>query len=402
MLIGLVGRPSSGKSTFFKAATLMDVLIADYPFATIKPNHGIGFVKIKDLAPEFDKISNPRDGYVRDGVDEKGKEIKGYWRFVPFELMDVAGLVEGASEGKGLGNEFLNDLSAADAFIHIVDMSGETNGEGKPAENYYPGEDIKIVEKELDLWYSGIFKKGWKTFARTVEMQKGKLSQAIAKQFSGLKVNEEQVNRSLLRSKLDVEHPSKWTEEEIFEFARALRKETKPMVIAANKMDRPKAKQNLEKIKKEFDYEIIGCFAEGELALREADKHGLIDYVAGDNNFKVLKELSDKQKVGLESIKKILKENNSTGVQETLNKIVLDILGMVCIFPAGDKLADSKGNVLPDCYLMSAGSTALDFAFRLHTDIGNGFVKAIDVRTKKAVGKEHELKHRDGIEIITR
>ena len=316
--------------------------------------------------------------------------------------MDVAGLVEGASEGKGLGNEFLNDLSAADAFIHIVDMGGETNGEGKPAENYYPGEDIKIVEKELDLWYFGIFKKGWKTFARTVEMQKGKLSEAIAKQFSGLKVREDQVKRVFLRGKLDFEHPSKWTEEDVFEFARALRKETKPMIIAANKMDRPRAKDNLFKIQKEFDYTIVPCFAEGELALREADKHGLIYYVPGDNDFKIVGELSEKQKQALEGIREKIKEFGSTGIQEVLNKTIFDILKMICVFPAGDKLEDSKGNVLPDCYLMEFGSTALDFAFRLHTDIGKGFVKAIDVRTKKAVGKDYELKNRDGLEIITR
>src|SRR3989344_2280114 len=128
MLVGIVGRPNSGKSTFFKAATLADVLIASYPFATIKPNHAIAYVKIKDLAVEFGKVSNPREGYIKSG-----------WRFVPFELMDVAGLVEGASEGRGLGNEFLSDLAGADAFIHVVDMSGDFDGEGKPAKNYHPG-----------------------------------------------------------------------------------------------------------------------------------------------------------------------------------------------------------------------------------------------------------------------
>jgi ribosome-binding ATPase YchF (GTP1/OBG family) len=277
-------------------------------------------------------------------------------------------------------------------------MSGESNGEGKPVDDYYPGKDIEIIEKELDLWYSGIFKKGWKTFARTVEMQKGKLAESIAKQFSGLKVSEEDVKAVLLKSKLDVEHPSGWTDSDVFGFAQALRKETKPMVIAANKMDRPKSKENLEKIKKEFDYPIVPCFAEGELALREADKAGLIDYVPGSDNFEIKGEISDKQKTALEEIKKF----GDTGVQKVLNTMVLDVLGMVCIFPAGDKLADSKGNVLPDCYLMEKGSTALDFAFRLHTDIGNGFVKAIDVRTKKAVGKDHVLEHRDGLEIMTK
>ena len=156
MLVGLVGRPNSGKSTFFKAATLADVLIAPYPFATIKPNRGMAYVKIRDLAADFGKKSNPREGYVKKDI-----------RFVPFELMDVAGLVEGASKGKGLGNEFLSDLAGADAFIHVVDMSGETDGEGKPSENYYPGNDITIIEKELDLWYLGILNKILKLFPRT-------------------------------------------------------------------------------------------------------------------------------------------------------------------------------------------------------------------------------------------
>jgi ribosome-binding ATPase len=394
MLVGIVGRPNVGKSTFFKAATLSDVLIAPYPFATIKPNHGMAYVKIVDLAPEFGKISNPREGYVKG---EKGK-----WRFVPFELMDVAGLVEGASEGKGLGNEFLNNLAGADAFIHVVDMSGETDAEGKPAENCYPGKDLGVIESELDKWYLGILMKVWRVFARTIEMQKQNFAIAVAKQFSGLKVTDEDVKHVVLKINLNPEKPSAWKDSDIMLFARELRRYTKPMIIAANKMDRPDAKANLERIKKEFDYPIVPCFADGELALREADKHGLIEYIPGESDFKIVKDLSEKQKFALEAIRKVLKEYSSTGVQEILNKTVFDILKYIAIFPAGDKLADSKGNVLPDCYLMPPGSTALDFAFRLHTDIGKNFVKAIHVRTKKAVGKEYKLQHRDGMEIMVR
>jgi len=389
-----LGKPNVGKSTFFKAATLMDVLIANYPFATIKPNHGMAYVKIEDLAPEFEKISNPREGYV--------KGPGGKWRFVPFELMDVAGLVEGASEGKGLGNQFLDDLAAADAFIHVVDMSGETDGEGKPSENYYPGKDIKIIEKELDLWYLGILKKVWGGFARTVEMQKKKFEEAVAKQFSGLKVKGDDVKHVILKNKINVDKPSAWTNVELSNFARALRKYTKPMIIAANKMDRPNSEANLEKIKAEYDYTIIPCFSDGELALREADKHGLIEYIPGDGNFKSLKDLSIEQKRALDKIKEILDKQGSTGVQEVLNKVVFDILHYLCIFPAGAKLSDSKGNVLPDCYLMPLGSTALDFAYRLHSDIARDFVKAIDIRTKQAVGKDYKIKHRDGLEIMTK
>ena len=402
MLVGLVGRPNVGKSTFFKAATLADVLIANYPFATIKANSGMAYVKIEDLAPEFGKVSNPREGFVKDGKNAKGEILKGKWRFVPFELMDVAGLVEGASEGRGLGNAFLNDLAGADAFIHVVDMSGETDAEGKPCEDFYPGEGLEVIERELDKWYYGILIKVWKTFARTVEMQKQKLAVAVAKQFSGLKVSEDDVKDVIRKNNFDAEKPSAWKEEEVFRFARELRRFSKPMIIAANKMDRPKSRENFEKMKNDFDYEMIPCFAEGELALREADKHGLIEYVPGEDDFEVMRELSDKQKSALEEIKKEMKEFGGTGLQKILNKIVLEILEMIAVFPAGDKLVDSKGNVLPDCYLMKKNSTALDFAFRLHTDIGKNFVKAIDIRTKRAVGKEHELKHRDGLEIVTR
>jgi ribosome-binding ATPase YchF (GTP1/OBG family) len=65
-----------------------------------------------------------------------------------------------------------------------------------------------------------------------------------------------------------------------------------------------------------------------------------------------------------------------------------------------NKLTDSQGRVLPDCFLLRPNSTALDFAFKLHSDFGNKFIRAIDVKTKKTVGKEHMLKHRDVIEIV--
>jgi ribosome-binding ATPase len=392
MLLGLVGKPSCGKSTFFKAATLADVLIASYPFATIEANHGMGYVRVDALCKELNVKCNPRTGFCT-----------GETRFVPVELMDVAGLVEGASEGKGLGNKFLDDLRQADLFIQIVDISGTTDIEGKEGSGN-PIDDVRMLEAELNKWYEGIFSKVWEKLSRTIQTTKQNFSEAVAKQFSGLRVDEEDVKSVLIKLKLDPEKPHDWTDEDLSNFTRTLRLITKPMLIAANKVDKLGAKENLEKLKEEFpEALIIPCSADAELSLRQAANAELINYTQGDPNFTINEEkINEKQKTALESIQKnVLDVFGSTGVQEVLDRAVFEFLKYVAIFPAGSKLADSKGNVLPDCFLLPAGSTALDFAYHLHTDIGDKFVKAMDVRTKQPVGKDHPLKHRDGIEIMT-
>lgn len=393
MLIGLVGKPSCGKSTFFKAATLAEVAIASYPFTTIKPNRGIGYVKIECLDKEFKTQCNPNHGFCIN-----------HQRFVPVDLMDVAGLVEGASEGKGLGNQFLDDLRQADVFIHIVDASGTTDLEGKQTEGHDPCKDVLMLESELDKWFYNIFMKVWKTFARKTEMEHLKFSDAVAKQFSGLKVNENQVKNVLLKLNLP-ERPSIWTDAQVMIFASELRKKTKPMIIAANKCDHPDAKKNIEKLQEKFlNLLIYPCSADSELALREATKMKLIEYIPGEKNFNIVGKLNEKQKQALEKIQKnVLDIYGGTGVQEILNLSVFDLLNYLAIFPAGaNKLADSKGNILPDCFLLPPNSTALDFAYFLHTDFGKNFIKAIDARTKKAVGKDYKLKNRDALEIMTK
>ena len=398
MLIGLVGKPSVGKSTFFKAATLAEVEIASYPFTTIKPNHGIGYVKVDCIDKEFGVQCQPNHGFCIN-----------HNRFVPVELMDVAGLVPGASQGKGLGNKFLDDLREADVFIHIVDTSGTTNAEGKLVssdENYNVSNDINFLEDELNRWFYNIFLKVWKSFARKTEMENLEFSEAVANQFSGLKVNVEHV-KNVLRHLNFPEKPSTWSEKEITDFASELRKKSKPMIIAVNKVDTEKGKENYEKLKNEFpDLIIIPCSADSELALREAAKFDLIDYIPGEKEFKIKPnaKLSEKQKQALEKIKKdVLNVFQSTGVQKVLDSAVFSLLKYIAIFPAGaTKLRDSKGNILPDCFLLPEGSTALDFAYFLHTDFGKNFIKAIDARTKRALGKDYQLKHRDALEILTK
>ncbi|MBW6442756.1 redox-regulated ATPase YchF [Patescibacteria group bacterium] len=396
MLLAFVGKPNVGKSTFFKAITTLDIAIANYPFTTIKSNHGVGYVKINCPDKEFNLNCNPSHGFCVN-----------HNRFVPIEIMDLAGLVPGASEGKGLGNQFLDDLRQADAFVHIVDISGTTDSEGKSTENHDPLEDIKFLEEELDKWFLNILLKAWKIFVKKIETEpKENFSKTIAKQFSGLKVTEENV-KDVIRKENLPEKISLWDNDVLMRFASSLRKESKPTVIIANKIDKEKSKENYQKLKLEFPNSvIIPCSADSELALREAQKAGLIEYIPGEKGFKITGNLNEKQKLALDKIKKEIldKFENGTGVQEVLNYVVLDLLKYIAIYPirSVNKLIDGKGNILPDCFLMPQGSTSLDLAFLLHTDFGNNFIKAIDARTKKVLGKDYVLKHQDVIEIVTK
>jgi len=396
MIIGVVGKANVGKSTFFKAATLAEAEIANYPFATIKPNTGIGFVKVDCADKDFQKQCHPRTGYCLN-----------HKRFVPVQMIDVAGLVPGAHEGKGMGNQFLDDLRQADVLIHVIDAAGSTNEKGEPIQpgSHDPARDIEFLEVELDLWYAGILQKGWEKFARTVVQERQPIHLALAKQLSGLKVTEPMIDEALNLLQLDREKPQYWTAQQLQALATLLRQKTKPMIIAANKCDLPAAAENLQRLQQKFlQYTLVPCSADSELALKEAAKAGLIAYVPGEKSFSIIQggKLTERQKKALEFIQQnVLERFGSTGVQQVLDEAVFKLLGYVAIFPGGvSKLEDSEGRCLPDCFLLPPKSTALDFAYKLHTDLGKNFICAKDVRTKKTVGKEYVLKNRDVIEIV--
>ena len=397
MLIGVIGKPSAGKSTFFKAATMVDVAIANYPFTTIKPNHAVGYVKIDCIDKEFGKQCNPRTGWCIDGK-----------RFVPVDLLDVAGLVPGAHKGEGMGLQFMNDLNQADALIHIIDISGSIDANGKAVAplSYDPLNDVEFLEKELDYWFLEIIKRGWASFARTLKATGKEPYKEIAKQLTGLGVTESQVQQSIKKLKLEQEKINSWTEEELLNLARELRIQTKPMMIAANKIDIGGAEKNFQRLREKYpNYIIIPCSGDYEIALRTLAKKEIIEYQPGDSSFKIKDggKLNLAQKQALEKIKNFLDKFGSTGVQETLNTAVFSLLKYKAIFPGGvNNLVDSQGRILPDCFLMPEKATAIDFAFKLHTDFGENFIKAIDVKTKMAVGRDHVLKHRDVIEIMSR
>src|SRR3989344_3660036 len=395
MLIGIVGKPNCGKSTFFKAASLAEAEIANYPFTTIKPNRGMGFLKVRCVDREFNVQCNPREGYCIEG-----------WRFVPIELLDVAGLVPEAHEGKGMGNQFLDDLNQADCLIHVIDCSGSTNEKGEPVEtgSYDPAKDIKFLEKELDMWYLRLIKKGWEGFAKKVQQEHADINKSLARHLSSVRVTDKLMEETIKKLSLDL-NITEWDDNVLLKIASELRKKTKPMLIACNKIDIEGAEENFKRLKDEFkEYIIIPCSAESELALKEAVRHELIKYIPGDNDFEIIGSLNEKQKKGLEFIReKVLNRYKGNGVQDCINYAVFDLLKYIAVFPGGvGKLQDQDGRYIPDCFLLPAGSTSLDFAFKIHTDLGKNFIKAIDVKTKRVVGKEYILKNRDVIEIMTK
>jgi ribosome-binding ATPase YchF (GTP1/OBG family) len=387
MIIGLVGKPSSGKSTFFNAATLANVPVSPRPFTTIKPNTGTAYVRVEDAGPELGVVSNPRTGF-----------IIGKTRYTPFTLMDVAGLVPGAHEGRGLGNQFLNDLNQAHALIHIVDFSGSMDEDGNfiGYGKHDPERDILFLEEELNLWYFDVIKRNLEKMQRMRRAGK-KSIEIIMEILSSFRVFEHMAE-GVVREYGEIEE---WNEEKIKEIAKNLRMQTKPTVIAANKIDLPSAKENYERLKEKYK-NIIPCSAEAELALRRASKAGMIEYAPGESDFKIVGNLSEEQKEALEKIKEsVLKPFGNTGVQQTLDYAVFGLLEYKAVFPVGEKLRDKEGRVLPDCFLLEKNATVYDLAMRIHSDIAKGLLYGSDVKTRRKLAKDAVLKHRDVVELVS-
>ncbi len=395
-LLGVVGKPNTGKSTFFSAATLVAAEIANYPFTTIKPNRGVGYVRTPCVHDEFKVSDNPRNSLCLDGT-----------RLVPVELIDIAGIVPGAWEGRGLGNQFLDEIRRADALIHIVDASGGTDCEGKSCKpgEHDPLEDVQFLEREITMWMVNILKKDWPKIARTAEADKKGIAMHLEDRLTGLSIKRQCVNEAIRKANLNVDKPATWTDEDFYRFVDYLRRISKPLLIVANKIDLPAAQVNVERMKA-LDYIVIPCSAEAELALRRAAEKQLIDYKPGDSQFKITQpdKLSPGQIKGLEQIKtKILQTNGSTGVQEAINTAYFKLLDMITVYPVEDleHLSDHNGRVLPDVYLVPKGTTAHQFAYIIHTELGESFLYALDARDKRRIGEDAVLKDRDVISIVS-
>ena len=395
MELGIVGKPNVGKSTFFSSATLAPAQIANYPFTTIEPNRGVAFIRVRCPHLEIGKPCAPVHGTCQDGK-----------RFVPVDVLDVAGLVPKAHEGKGLGNKFLDDLRQAAAFIHVVDASGGTDFEGNPVKpgTHDPLEDVRFLEEELAHWVRGILARDFDKVARRAELEETPMERVLHERLAGLGLPEAQVHLALVDAGMDP-RPSKWTSDDVLRLSKRILLRGKPMMVAGNKADvtPPEA---IERLVKGAGTIVVPTAAEFELALRRAAKAGLVVYEPGASSFRVVDptKLSAAQLAGLKKIESFLLERGSTGVQAAIEEAVRKLLNLLVVFPVEDEAhwTDKKGNVLPDAFLVPRGSTAKDLAFRVHTDLGKGFIRAINARTRMVVGHDYALQDGDVIKIVAK
>jgi ribosome-binding ATPase YchF (GTP1/OBG family) len=383
--LALAGKPNCGKSTFFRAATMAHAEIANYPFTTIDANFGVA----------YHRTSCPcRDLPVRCGNCEDGV------RFVGVNLVDVAGLVPDAHKGRGLGNQFLDHLRQADAILHIVDASGSTDMEGNPVEagTHDPRDDVVFLEYEMAMWVYGILEKHWGKLQRQAQSKAYSIHRGVSEVLTGLKISPEDVRDAEVAAGIDLGH----TETDGLQaFCREITRISKPMVIVGNKVDQ--APEALVASLKSGGY--IFASAAGELALRNAAAAHIIRYFPGDLMFSILKEeaLSAQQRAGLDKIAAVMKKYGGTGVQQAIDHAVRQVLGLIVVYPVEDehKFSDSRGRVLPDAFLVKNGISPRDLAFMVHSDIGKGFLYAVDARTKMRIKDTHELRDGDIVKIVS-
>jgi ribosome-binding ATPase YchF (GTP1/OBG family) len=306
--------------------------------------------------------------------------------------------------GKGLGNRFLDDLRHADALVHVVDVSGTTDAEGKATRGYDPSQDIVWLRSEIVRWIQGNLMEKWGSIRRRHVAVKATAVETLQAQFSGYGSTSAVVARCLdrlgLLSGATKEPLEAWSDETIERVVNAFTDEKFPTVIALNKIDHPDADKNVAKIAKAVDAKsIVLCSAISEVFLRRLAKQGFVKYVegsefvdtrqdlidAGDPTGGGLKELDDKLTTRIENLKDmVLYRFGSTGVVQVLSRAA-ELLGLVPVFPVRNISTFSSGSasstaVFRDCVLVKRGSTVGDVYRKVMGDAPLAYVETEGAR----------------------
>jgi ribosome-binding ATPase YchF (GTP1/OBG family) len=290
----------------------------------------------------------------------------------------------------------------ADAILNVLDAAGATDAEGEPVEvgAFDPMEEADFIESELDAWLAGVVADNWETIERRSRSPDFDLEDAITDVLSGLGASEHDV-AACLREVAYPADPMAWDDADRAALASALRERTKPLLLVANKADIAPV-ENVERLRS-VDKPVVPATADGELALRRAAEAGAISYDPGDSDFDTVGEVSDEQRAGLERIREVMAEFGRTGVQAALDRAVFDLLDHVVVFPVENETrwTDARGRALPDAHLLPRGSTPTDLAFAVHSDIGEGYLHAVNARTDRRIAEDYELEDGDVIKIVS-
>mmetsp|Transcript_6045 Transcript_6045/g.5965 ORF Transcript_6045/g.5965 Transcript_6045/m.5965 type:complete len:416 (+) Transcript_6045:15-1262(+) len=371
-VIALVGKPSAGKSTTLNSLTDANAKVGAFPFTTIDPNKATGYLEVDCACARFGKqeLCKPNYGYCRDGK-----------RGVPIMLLDVAGLVPNAHLGKGLGNKFLGDLTEADCLIHIVDVSGTTNAEGKATRGYDPLQDIEWLQDEIFKWILGNLMERWGSVVRKHTATKSTTLETLRQQLGGYSANKQLIGKALdlLPGLAPLQD---WDNETIEKVVKAFMQVKFPTVLSLNKMDHPDADKNVSKII--LKYPELKCVLTSsitEVFLRKLASQQYIKYDLGTEFVDTiddlgpeskLKPLDDKLRNRIENIRDlVLYRFGSTGVVQLL-QAAADLLELIPVFPVRSihNFTGSSGeNVFRDCVLVKKGTPVISVARKIMGDV---------------------------------